>query len=375
MWTEIRREKDSTIFIGRIISMLLGTALLCAQPSKDTSPLAHLQSLVPKAERTQVMVLGTFHFREIQDRFKPSMVEQLLRKLEGFKPDVIAVEMLPGSRINELELRPKATPIHEELLSNYASVQLELGHQAQSLLKLDMIEASKALATQVVPPIDSAALVRQTLLDLAAYELPSALLSWSRIPGGDHGARSQLPATLADKLDAQLSRVNEMQAIAIPLARRLGLPVINCVDKFEDPEAMGPVIQALITSLKDSPLIAVAGKSQVYIEATEHRDAAVKEGDLLQIFRYLNSPSYSAGDVDAQWGLFLRTHLKDGSDRGRLALWENRNLMIAGRIRAITARHPGKRILIIYGAAHKPFLDAYLGMCSDLQIIQPQTFL
>ncbi|MBP1773404.1 MAG: hypothetical protein H6P99_2567 [Holophagaceae bacterium] len=362
--------------IGLLSCLVLAPAGLCAKSPQEVTPLVHLQGLVPKAERTQVMVLGTFHFREIKGRFKPSMVEPLLKKLEAFKPDVIAVERLPGSLVHELELRAKATPVHEEVLTGFAAVHLDLGHEAQGLLKRDMIQASKALASQAVAPQDleargPAAWARQALLELAAYELPSALLSWSRVPAEDLEARSQVPAPLAIKLDAQLAQINEVQALAIPLARRLGHPGICGVDEFEDLEAIGPVMEALMASSKDSPLLATVGKSKVYQESSQRRDAAVEAGDLLPVFGHLNALAYSSQDVDAQWGVFLRTRFKDGSDRGRLALWEDRNLKIAGRIRAITARHPGKRVLVIYGAAHKPFLDAYLGTCSDLEIVQP----
>lgn len=356
------------------LGCLPGTLLAGDPPPQDPSPLVRLQGLVPAAERTQVMVLGTFHFREIKDRFQPALVAPLLRQLEAFKPDVVAVEALPGPYIHELELRAKATSVHEEVLGQFASVPLELGHEAQALLKLDMIQASRLLAIQRGMPSDPVALAVRTLQCLAAYEWPSALLAWSLIPSG-HAARAQVPAPLASKLDAQLSRINEIQAVAIPLARALGHPGIACVDEFEDMEALEPVMEALMASLKDSPLLAAAGKAQVYRDSRERRDAAVAAGDLLPFFRHLNSPATMAADVDAQWGVFLRTHLKDGADRGRLALWENRNLKIAARIRALSARHPGKRILVIYGAAHKPFLDATLAACADLQLIQPEVAL
>ena len=37
--------------------------------------------------------------------------------------------------------------------------------------------------------------------------------------------------------------------------------------------------------------------------------------------------------------------------------------------RAVAAIHPGGRILVIYGAAHKPFLEAYLSQTADLVIV------
>jgi hypothetical protein len=42
---------------------------------------------------------------------------------------------------------------------------------------------------------------------------------------------------------------------------------------------------------------------------------------------------------------------------------------MAANIREVAARHPGGRILVITGSAHKPWLDAYLAMMSDVEIV------
>jgi len=65
----------------------------------------------------------------------------------------------------------------------------------------------------------------------------------------------------------------------------------------------------------------------------------------------------------------LRTRFASGTDRSRLGLWENRNLKIAARIRAVAALHPGGRVLVFYGAAHKPFLEAYLSQMADVRLV------
>ncbi len=83
------------------------------------------------------------------------------------------------------------------------------------------------------------------------------------------------------------------------------------------------------------------------------------------------SPGHQRADVAAQWHLFCRTRLESGLDRARAALWEARNLNIASRIRQASAFHAGGRILVVIGAAHKPFLDQYLGLMMDVEILQP----
>lgn len=344
----------------------LALAVLNAQ-----APLPRLQGLVPPAERTQVMVLGTFHFSQLKDRFKPEMAEPILRKLEAFHPEVIAVEQLPGDRIHELELRAKATGAHQEVLDGFARHQLELGHAAQGLLGLDPLQAAQALAKLPLRPQGTGEQVQRTLHLLATYELPSALLAWSRIAPTERAALAGIPATLKAKLDAQLLRVNEVQALALPLAQRLGHTEVACVDEFEDLFTAEAVMGELAASIAKVPDLAAAKKAPVYQDLQARLKAATEAGDLLPVLRHMNTPAFTAADVDAQWGVFLRVRHQVPAARSRLTLWENRNLKIAARIQALHARYPGKRILVIYGAAHKPFLEAFLSPCSGLQLVQP----
>jgi hypothetical protein len=312
------------------------------------------------------MILGTFHFGQIRDRFKPGMVEGLLRRLQAFKPDAIAVEGMPGSLIRDLEGHD--AEIDRELLASFAGDRLELGHAAQKVLGISSVQAAATLAKGWVAPVDGQAWAQRALLCLAAYDLPDAVLAWHHV--GDARYRRVLPQDLAVKLDASAAKVNEVQALAVPLAMRLGLDRIASVDEFEDTEAW-PAVESGLESpdFRNAPAVKAVAKAAVYEQARLRLEAAVAAGDLLPALQGLNAPDCVAQDVDAQWGVFLRTHLSGGADRGRLALWENRNFRIASRIRALTAAYPGKRILVIYGAAHKPFLEAYLGQCSDLDIV------
>lgn len=348
--------------------LTLALDLVHADTRQQTSPLAQLKTLAGLHEPTRVMVLGVFHFRELDDRFRPSMVQSLIAKLHGFKPDIVAVENMSGARIHELELRREASAIHPELLDSFAATSLELGHVAQKTLDMDMIQAARAVAAaqwQDSPPT----LRQRTLLNLAAYEWPDALLCWSYLSAEERHGDGRFPDDLAETLNAQLTRVTELQQLALPLARSLGHRQIAAVDEFEDPIACEALLNADVFRRR-SPLFKEAQAAAVYQESGRRREQAVLAGDLLPVIRYLNSPEYAAGDVAAQWGVLLRTCLDDDSDRSRLALWENRNLKIAANIRALASRHPGKRILVIYGSAHKPFLEECLKLCSDIELIR-----
>jgi hypothetical protein len=52
-----------------------------------------------------------------------------------------------------------------------------------------------------------------------------------------------------------------------------------------------------------------------------------------------------------------------------VAYWETRNLRQVAHIREVSARYPGRRLLVIVGSAHKAWFDAYLRMMSDVEIV------
>jgi hypothetical protein len=174
---------------------------------------------------------------------------------------------------------------------------------------------------------------------------------------------------LAALLDAACAEVNEGPALAIPLARRLGIQTLEPVDDFEDLEAYTRISPDIEKEFPGSALLAAAPKAPIYAESDALLKRSLEKGDLWPVYVFFNSPRYARADVDAQWGVFLRSRLPSGADRSRLGLWENRNLKIAARIRAVAALHPGGRILVIYGAAHKPFLDDYLSRMADLSVV------
>ncbi|HSQ79255.1 MAG TPA: DUF5694 domain-containing protein [Candidatus Bathyarchaeia archaeon] len=178
-----------------------------------------------------------------------------------------------------------------------------------------------------------------------------------------------MPADLAALLQAACATVNEGPVLAAPLARRLGLQALDSVDDFEDLEAYARIDSQLEKDYQGSPLLSGAPRAPIYLESDALLKKCLEKGDLRPEYEFLNSPKYAKADVDAQWGVFLRTHFPSGTDRSRLGLWENRNLKIAARIRAVAALHPGGRVLVIYGAAHKPFLDDYLSRMADVTVI------
>ena len=124
-----------------------------------------------------------------------------------------------------------------------------------------------------------------------------------------------------------------------------------------------------MAELGASPEFAKLQESVLFKELPKRIEEAKNTGDLLGFYRWINSPEFGKADLDAQWHIFLRANLPSGLDRARAALWEERNLRIAANIRRAAAYGTGKRVLVIIGASHKPFLDAYLRQMMDVEVV------
>ena len=48
---------------------------------------------------------------------------------------------------------------------------------------------------------------------------------------------------------------------------------------------------------------------------------------------------------------------------------------MVANIRATSGNHPGARVLVIVGASHKAYFDAYLDMMHEVKLVDPATVL
>jgi hypothetical protein len=100
--------------------------------------------------------------------------------------------------------------------------------------------------------------------------------------------------------------------------------------------------------------------------ASEHLTTA---DEALATYRMLNRPSAGRIDADGQWLNMINRPSPGDVGRSRVAAWETRNLRMAANIREVAGFVPGGRVLVIVGSAHKPWLDAYLSMMSDVRMV------
>ena len=97
--------------------------------------------------------------------------------------------------------------------------------------------------------------------------------------------------------------------------------------------------------------------------------------EALATYRAINQPAIGQLNADAEWLRVIDRPIAGDVGRIRTAGWETRNLRMTANIRQAASAAPGGRVLVIVGSGHKPWLDAYLGMMSDVAIVDAATVL
>ena len=286
-------------------------------------------------DRTRVLVLATIHLREVvHDDAGLSGIASLVSALERFKPDIIAVERLSGETVETLE---RLAPTYDGVLESFASNILTIGKPAQKALNLDRLGAEARLAKLLdtfegrpAEKVLTSDRIKAALLLVAAYDLTAAALQWSYVPSALRTAGDTLPGEVADGLTKALASRNEDITIGVALAHRLGHQRVYAIDDQSDALFQINSGRQLMAELSASPEFKKLQESFLFKELPKRIAAATQSGDLLGLYRWINSSEYGSDDLDAQWHLFLRSSLPSGLDRERAALWEARNLAIAG---------------------------------------------
>jgi Family of unknown function (DUF5694) len=369
-------HRNEVARLGTLFTLvLMGTCLLAAGVRRTEAAGYDLRAALEPRERTKILVLGTEHLRGLGDAFEPTLLDALLRDLEKFGPDVIAVEAMPPAEIDRLvRSATDSTGAEARILAAFAGDAARYGGEAQAALGLTYEEAGKGsgAARPASPTPRPEERRRVALRMLASYDVPSAVLQWSYLPAKDRVPQGAVSPSIAEFLNGRLSGPDETVTIGVALAHRRNLQGIASIDDHVDDEvglATGSS-QELMQELDGTAAFEDLRKSSYFDDAQRRLPDAAATGDLLSLYLEINSPEHLNKDVDAQWHLFYRTHLKSNLDRDRAALWEARNLNIASHIRQASASHSGGRVLVVIGAAHKPFLDQYLAAMMDVDVVQ-----
>lgn len=320
-----------------------------------------------QTQRTRLFVLGTPHLSSLKDDFRPELLDGLIDRLWSLQPDAILVEALPGPSIVSMETEGGS---FDEVLEQYSQRMTIPGRRAQEILELSWSEAY-AQVNNLDQGCDDG-LTRETciLIYLAAYEYDTALLMFSMAPEPEREAFRERHANIAERFDKSLQSNNEYYTIANRLARASGLARIHPVDAHRE---KGPLIDIMAADPSTEAFF-----ERIFGNYTEHpyivdmnarEKEAIEKGDLLPYYRWINDPATLQGDFDFQWAPFLDKDDESHFGKTRLALWEQRNLLMAANIARVLAEYPGKTAIYIVGSGHKPFIDGYFRTANWVEVL------
>lgn len=318
--------------------------------------------LGPKA---QVLVLGTMHLREQPTSFQPRVLAGLIDKLAAFKPDIIAIENVPGEECDMVARHPEKYDYGPSYCVSTALAKTATG--------LGIPEALAAIdKTLAAWPAPSAAQRRRlAALFLAADDRASAYAQWLQLPAEARREGDGLDAQLIEFLQGLGTVKEESLLLAAPVAARLGLARLRPVDNHTGDNVNAPDAKAFGDELAAAWKAGAAelDKRQLITSALSSAD------DWLPLYRFINSPAHMRVLAELNVRAPLRAKSATGYPQMWVAGWEIRNMRMVANIRETFRERPASRVLVIVGASHKPWFDAWLGQLQGVEIVDAEKVL
>lgn len=354
------------VLVGLALAIMAGGAAFAQQYRPDFDPGRYKGPR--RGSQNQLLVLGGPHLSGLPKDFDPVTLAPLLDRLAGWRPQAIAIETLSGPQCDFMRRYPGR---YRDTVEGYCWDPAP----ARAATGLDVpaatAEAERLLATWPAAP-SPAQRRRLAAVFLAGGESASALVQWLRLPEAERRAGDGLDAALVARLTMLTTRRNENFLIAAPLAARLGLERVYAIDDhtadaaIADEKAFG----AALTKAWDNPAAARRKRIETALDARY----GSSEG-MLAIYRAYNARGVTKRAFDSDFGAALEEPSPQGFGRAYLGYWETRNLRMAGNVRDMLAARPGVRALVIVGASHKGYLEAYLDRMHDARIVDAGTIL
>lgn len=309
----------------------------------------------------EVLVLGSPHISQMPPAFDTANLRLLNDRLAGWRPQAIAIEALSGLQCDFLRRYPFRYKDSVDYCWDPAPARAATG--------LDVIaasaEAEKMLAAWPASPSPQQRRRLAAVL-LAAGEQASAMVQWLRLPEGERHAGEGLDAALVDRLNTLGRKRDESYLIAAQLAARLGHERVYAMDDHtadsmtEDEKAAG----AAMMKAWDNPAN----------QQRKRTDQALRERlgtpeDVLSMYRAYNGAGMGKVVFDSDFGAALNEPSPQGFGRGYVGYWETRNLRMAANIRDVLGARHGIRMLVVVGASHKGYLEAYLHQMHDVRVV------
>lgn len=316
---------------------------------------------------TKVMVFGVWHLDAAADSFKVAWLEPVLCRLRTYKPDLILTEAMPGEQVMALD----AYAAYHGEAGQYGGPTLEMAKTAQAQLQLSaaqaLVRADSLAAKGNLTPAQRRQLA---VWFVAAAEPFSATVQWLRLAPAERIAEDGVSLALVKRLNRFIGLRSELTSMAARLAADLGLERLYGAGDHASDVALPP------NAAMNAAVAAEPGLKELFNHRTA-TFASIPEDTMklrsaeqvMPVFKWKNSAKFGALDADAQWFSMLRSKKMGRLGRQRVAAWEAQNLQMAVAIREATAPIAGGRALLIVGAAHKPFIEAYLRSFTDVEIV------
>jgi hypothetical protein len=186
------------------------------------------------------------------------------------------------------------------------------------------------------------------------------------LPAGERRAGDGLPDSLVELLNKFVQRRDESYQIAAVLAARGGHDRVYPIDDqtAASPDGDMKAYAAAIMKAWDNPFNAAAKRESDALQSKLNTPE-----DVLSMYHAYNAAGKGEQTFRSDFGAALEEPSPQHFGRGYVGYWETRNLRMASNIRdAMTAR-PGMRMLVVVGASHKAYLEAYLDQMHDVRIV------
>ncbi|MBQ5940636.1 hypothetical protein J8847_11430 [Massilia sp. AB1] len=321
--------------------------------------------------QNEVLVLGTPHLSQLPANFAPAGLGTLNERLAAWRPQAIAIEALSGTQCAFMRQFPHR---YQDSIDSYCWDPAP----ARAATLLDVPAATRQVETMLAswPSAPSAAQRRRlAALFLAAGEPASAVVQWLRLPEAERKSGDGLSAKLVSTLNTLRGKRNETYLIAAPLAARLGLERLHAFDDHTADQPMKDEADhkrygAALMKAWDNP----AGAKRKQQDEAIYARIGSPEG-VLAMYQALNAPDQWQLVFDNDFGAALEEPSPQRYGRDYVGYWETRNLRMAANIRELMNVRIGGRILVLVGASHKGYLDAYLDQMHDLRLADAQQVL
>jgi hypothetical protein len=359
-----------------LLSTVLGAGISPGQVDAQTPDTPPLRTDSTAGPATKVFVLGTAHLSSVSDQFEPATVDSLITLLDAFGPDAIGIEGRSGRQIAAME---RWGGSFDKVLQRFAGTSLYHGNRIRRHTGRTWSEsnqrADSLLAVARSDTLDLGTEGRLRLIHnlIAAYRLPTAALQWKYLAPEARSTQRLLPDTTAVDLNKRLTAANESYSIGMRLAHRRGHQRLYPIDDQTDTDLaykMKSPMRLIGDSLRNA-----YERHPIFQRSDSLLKAGVRGGNLLPFYRHVNQEKVGRANLDLQWRTLLEVDLPDQLGPQRLARWEARNLHSVGHIQRVVAQHAGEKVLVIVGASHKLFYDAYLRQMMGVTVVDAEEVL